>query len=262
MARRRWRSRRTTIRRDHPGWRNLRTPNRAFATDRGRPTTSTRKRQGILLGSPRALGHRRHHCNRPSTHRRRTRTQKQEEANTPPGIIPLPEAGEETGGGVEEEGGGGGCTGMNACAASANSHHHEGVTDWHEGGNGYAGCSVWTSYGSEDMTSGISGEVEIDGHWECGEAVPEFVIQTSLLILNPENGKWEGVESSEAYPYFDVSSNKNEPFSEDFHCRPEHADYDAWVWGGQFDGSYHRRWWGWGREAEIRTSCHGGVSVP
>ncbi len=187
---------------------------------------------------------------------------KQEEANTPPGIIPLPEAGEETGGGVEEEGGGGGCTGMNACAASANSHHHEGVTDWHEGGNGYAGCSVWTSYGSEDMTSGISGEVEIDGHWECGEAVPEFVIQTSLLILNPENGKWEGVESSEAYPYFDVSSNKNEPFSEDFHCRPEHADYDAWVWGGQFDGSYHRRWWGWGREAEIRTSCHGGVSVP
>jgi YD repeat-containing protein len=48
--------------------------------------------------------------------------QKREEANKPPGTIPLPGIGEEAGGGGEEEGGyGGGCAGDNACAASV--HH-------------------------------------------------------------------------------------------------------------------------------------------
>ncbi len=188
--------------------------------------------------------------------------QEREAANQPPGVIPYPGPGGGGEGGGEEEEGGGGCSGMNACASSFNPHHHSGVTEYHERGEGYAGCSVWASYGSEGGTSGISGEIEIDGHWECSEAVTEFEIQTALLILNPEDGKWEGIVSSEPSPYFDVSSNKNEPFSEDLRCGPEHADYDAWIFGRQYDGSYHARWWSWGREAEIRTSCHGGVNGP
>jgi YD repeat-containing protein len=187
--------------------------------------------------------------------------QKEEEreaANQPPGAIPI--AGEWEEGGGEEEGGGGGCSGMSACAASFNPHHHAGVTEYHERGDGYAGCSVWASYGSEDGTSGISGEIEIDGHWKCNETVTEFEVQTALLIFY--EGSW--VEIGEPYndTYFGVSSEKGDPDSNDFQCGPEHADYDAWVFGRQYDGSYHARWWSWGQEAEVRTSCHGGVSTP
>jgi sugar lactone lactonase YvrE len=162
---------------------------------------------------------------------------------------------------IEGSFGGGGCEGTSACAASFNPHHHLGVVEYHEDGNGYAGCSVWASYGSEGGTSGISGEIEIDGHWECQEAVTEFEIQTALLIQNSD-GKWEGIVSSEPFPYFDVSSNNDEPFSEDFRCGPEHADYDAWVFGRQYGRQYHAQWWSWGQEAEIRTSCHSGVHGP
>lgn len=137
-----------------------------------------------------------------------------------------------------------------------------GLVGYHEKGNGYAGCSISASYGSEDGLSGISGEIEIDGSWECGEAVTEFEVQTALLIQNPENGQWEEIGGSYTDPYFDVSSSKGDPDSNDFGCGPEHADYDAWIWGGQYDGSYHLRWWAWGRAADTRTSCHGGVSGP
>jgi YD repeat-containing protein len=203
--------------------------------------------------------------------------QKEEErdkANQPPGVIPSGNPGwwcggeygpcpEEGGGGGEEGGGGGGgCSGGNACAASFNPHHHEGVVDYHEEGNGYAGCSVWASYGSEDGLSGISGEIEIYGHWHCQEAVTEFEMQIALLILNPENDKWEGIGESYTEEYFDVNGDGGVNNSADFACGPEHADYDAWIFGRQYDGSYNARWWSWGQEAEIRTSCHGGVSTP
>jgi hypothetical protein len=202
--------------------------------------------------------------------------QKEEErnkANQPPGAAPFtppswwcgggygPCEGE-GGGGGEEGGGGGGCSGGGACAASFNPHHHEGVVGYHEEGNGYAGCSVWASYGSEDMTSGISGEIEIYGHWHCQEAVTEFQMQIALLILNPESGKWEGIGGSYTEEYFDVNGDGGVNNSADFACGPEHADYDAWIFGRQYDRSYNARWWSWGREAEIKTSCHGGVSTP
>jgi hypothetical protein len=190
-------------------------------------------------------------------------------ANQPPGVIPEPPCGpageycEGPGENGEEGGGGGGCSGTNACAVRYNPHHHGGVAEYHEEGNGYAGCSVWASYGSEDYTSGISGEIEIYGHWQCAEAVPMFEIQITLLIFHED--KWVGVPGDTAVTehYFDVSSTEPEkPTVGDFRCGPEHADYDAWVFGRQYDGSYHARWWSWGREAEIRTSCHGGVSPP
>jgi hypothetical protein len=105
--------------------------------------------------------------------------------------------------------------------------------------------------------------IEIYGHWHCGETVTLFVVQIALLIENPETGKWEDTGESYENPYSDVNGDSNEdPPKSDFHCGPEHADYDAWVFGRQYDGSDHARWWGWGREAEIRTSCHGGVSTP
>ncbi len=103
---------------------------------------------------------------------------KREEANKPPGAIPTPASGEEWI--IEEEGG---CSGAGACAASVNHHHHPGVIGYHEEGNGYAGCSIWASYGNEDGTSGVSGEIEIYGHWECNEAVTEFEMQIDLLIF-------------------------------------------------------------------------------
>jgi streptogramin lyase len=196
--------------------------------------------------------------------------QERERANQPPGVIPSgnpgwwcggeygPCEGEGGGGGEEGGSGGGECSGINACAASV--HHHEGVTEYHERGNGYAGCSVWASYGSEDMLSGVSGEIEIDGHWECQEAVTMFVLQIALLVFY--EGNWVEIGPPYTEPYFDVSSSKGQTASNDFGCGPEHLAYAAWVWGAQYDGSYHRRWWGWGREAEVRTSCHGGVGLP
>ncbi len=174
----------------------------------------------------------------------------QEEAEDPPGAIPNPEGGC-----------GNHCLGLHPLYGY-NPHHHEGVVAYIEGGNGYAGCSVWASYGSENGLSGISGEIEVDGHWQCHQAVGEFEIQVALLILNPEDGKWEGISSADPLQYFDVSSSNGEPYDEDLRCGPEHADYDAWVFGRQYNGSYHAQWWSVGREAEIRTSCHGGVSGP
>lgn len=147
---------------------------------------------------------------------------------------------------------------MNACAASV--HHHAGVTAYHESGEGYAGCSVWASYGSQDGTSGISGEIEIYGHWHCEEAVPMFEIQIALLVFY--EGRWVEIGPPFSNQYFDVGSDKGDPTSNDFGCGPEHLVYDAWVFGRQYDGSYNARWWGWGREAEVRSSCHGGVSLP
>lgn len=106
-----------------------------------------------------------------------------EEANKPPGVLPGLNPSEWCGGQYgpceEEESD---CSGTSACAASANPHHHPGVIEYHEHGNGYAGCSVWASYGSQHMLSGISGEIEIFGHWKCKEAVPMFEIQTALLV--------------------------------------------------------------------------------
>lgn len=83
----------------------------------------------------------------------------------------------------EEGGGGGGCSGMNACAASI--HLHPGVIDWSEGGEGYAGCSAWTSYGNEHGAAGVSGEIEIYGHWQCQIVVPRVEMEIRLLILDP-----------------------------------------------------------------------------
>lgn len=87
-----------------------------------------------------------------------------------------------------------------------------------------------------------------------------FEMQIALLIRSPETGKWEGIGEAYTEHYFDVNGNGGN--SSDFRCGPEHADYDAWIFGRQYDGSYTARWWGWAREAEIRTSCHGGVSTP
>ena len=172
---------------------------------------------------------------------------------------PLPEGPSEEGGGEEGGGGGGGggCSGTNACAASVG-----GLVGYHEKGNGYLGCSISVGYGSEDGLSGVSGEIEIDGHWECGEAVTEFLVQTALLIQNSETGKWEEIGEPYDDPYFDVSSSKGDPDDYAFGCGHEHADYDAWIWGGQYGARYHLQWWAWGRAAEIRTSCHIGVSTP
>jgi YD repeat-containing protein len=152
------------------------------------------------------------------------------------------------------------CAGDNACAATV--HHHPGVAAYHERGNGYAGCEVWASYGAEGGTAGISGEIEVFGHWHCEEAVPMFELQIALLIMDPENGKWVMIGAAYTEHYFNVNGDGGLNNSNDFQCGPEHALYDAWVFGRQYDGRYHARWWGWGREAEVRTSCHGGVSSP
>jgi hypothetical protein len=151
---------------------------------------------------------------------------------------------------------------MSACAASVNYHQHAGVIEYHEEGNGYAGCSAWTSYGTQDGASGIAGEIEIDGHWQCQQAVGEFELQTQLLIQNSETGKWEGIGAAYTLSYFDVSSSNGEPDSNDFKCGSEHADYDAWFFGRQYGSQYHAQWWSWGRETEVRTSCHSGVHGP
>jgi hypothetical protein len=174
--------------------------------------------------------------------------QAQELASDPPGITP---------GATGEDGG---CSGMNACSASFNPHHHGGVVAYHEEGNGYAGCSVWASYGSEDGTSGISGEIEIYGHWSCQQVVPKFEMQIALLIFY--EGKWTEIGAPYTANYFYAKDDEGKENSEDFSCGPEHADYDAWIFGRQYDGSFHAQWWGWGREAEVRSSCHGGVSGP
>lgn len=158
----------------------------------------------------------------------------------------------------EEEGD---CSGMSACAASVNHHHHPGVVRYHERGNGYAGCSVWASYGTQDGLSGISGEIEIYGHWKCQEAVAMFEVQIALLVYYEE--KWVEIGEPYTHPYFDVNGSDNEnPTKHRFGCGPEHLTYDAWVFGRQYDGSYKPRWWSWGQEAELRVGCHGGVALP
>jgi hypothetical protein len=177
-----------------------------------------------------------------------------EGASQPEGSTHEPEEGDEGGGE------GGGCSGMNACAASVNYHHHAGVVGYHEHGNGYAGCSVWTSYGSEYGLSGISGEIEITGHWKCKEVVPKFEMQIALLVAY--EGKWVEIGASYTHEYFYANGDEKVENSADFACGPEHAVYDAWIFGRQYDGSFHARWWSWGREAEVRTSCHGGVGLP
>jgi YD repeat-containing protein len=175
---------------------------------------------------------------------------KTEEGGTPSGNLPEPE-GEE-----------GGCTGMTACSASVNPHHHHGVAEYEEGGNGYAGCSIWTSYGTQDGTSGISGEIEIYGHWKCKEAVPMFQMQIQLIAWDPEGKKWWGVDAPYIKDYFDVNGDGGIENSRPFACPVEHAWYDAWMFGRQYDGKYKWRWWSSGREAELRMGCHGGVHGP
>jgi hypothetical protein len=87
-----------------------------------------------------------------------------------------------------------------------------------------------------------------------------FVMQIALLEY--VEGKWQEVGAPYTEQYFDVNGDGGLNNSANFRCPDEHGYYDAWIWGAQYDGSYHRRWWGWGREARIKSSCHAGVSVP
>jgi hypothetical protein len=107
-----------------------------------------------------------------------------------------------------------------------------------------------------------AGEIESSGHWMCQDVVARFQMQIALLIFDPENEKWTEIGAPYTHEYFYAKWDEGVENSGDFSCGPEHASYDAWIFGRQYDGSFHARWWSWGREAEIRTSCHGGVSSP
>jgi hypothetical protein len=108
----------------------------------------------------------------------------------------------------------------------------------------------------------LSGEIEIVGQWHCEKRVPKFEMQIELLIFNPEIEKFVEIGESYIENYFYTNEDGGIRNSNEFSCGPEHAVYDAWIFGRQYDGSFHARWWSWGREARVLTSCHGGVSTP
>jgi hypothetical protein len=165
-----------------------------------------------------------------------------EEASTPPGVTPSPEEGDGGGaGGVGE-----GCSGMNACAASA----HGGLVGYHEMGNGYLGCSIWASWGSQ----GLVGSITIYGHFECTggfpqyEYVPHFELQIALFM----NGAMVG---SATKSFYDISQYQEENFNHSWACPLEQATYRAWVFGRQYGVHGKAQWWAWGYEAATRTEC-------
>ncbi len=176
----------------------------------------------------------------------------QELAQNPPGAIPTP-------GG---EGGGCSCT----YGKEMSIHVHPGVVDWHERGEGYAGCSAWTSYGTQDGAAGASGEIEIYGHWACQIKVPRLQMQIQLLIFDGEEDKWVGVNTAFEQNWFDCASSSGSgcelPDSASFGCPTAHADYDAWVWVGQYDAAWKVAWWGWGHEGRVLPGCGAAGSSP
>jgi hypothetical protein len=178
---------------------------------------------------------------------------KREEANKPPGAIPVPVGGEE--GGVEEEGGGG-CSGMNACAAA----HHSGFIDEGETGNDGYGCNVWGSWGSGEF---LDGEISGWGHWECHSGdVPQFEMQIEAYGWGAKEFEGQTVMLGEAgshqahHEYW-----KDKPggkFERTWKCPATGSYYHLWVWGRQMGSHGRTQWTETGWEGEVGSCTHQG----
>jgi hypothetical protein len=98
-------------------------------------------------------------------------------------------------------------------------------------GNNWAQCRVWPSWGKEIFSGYKGNELEVWGHFECGEAVYRFELQVALI---GSNGK---TAAAEARVYKETTGNAP-GFERTWACHPAEL-YKAWVWGRFWNDHYY-----------------------